>query len=528
MPDITAPLSNFAQVKSFGGRSYTIPIHQLPAATSGVIANTWFFNAVGNYNLALQNPGTQQIKIDRGSGSGKTTGKVWVRLLVQNTSGSPVYLVPGPFLFTNLQLQTPGGDIINTWDPLGWWLSILGTTSEENWASLSDLLNASNDYESAPPIQAGATKDIWIPLPGNVFSTGEVATRVIQGDTMAYLNFAPPSTTVLSGPTNALTVNNLALVFEMQQLDNQLIIDIDREYMSFPHSFYYPFMRVMNFTQSWNVNSQYTLQLSGITGGVGMMFMALRASAQGEDCYHGLPITDFQIQNQEGIAITGASFIPEAYNRWAQLARWYLGTWMQNRRFYGWVFGSKDSAAVEFMAVGKPDQVYGFSGNEQLVLDTAPAGTNEALTLTVGAAVTVGSVQFGWTTPNNGGGGTAYSVPVNLATATNAQIVTAIEDIFNFEGTVAVTGGPFSATGTVTVTFSGNYGNRPLFNEGYFLTVLGVVNAGINVVNAITVPGVRGITNGGTYTLTVIAFTPSIMSVSAGATTSGRLSIQNA
>jgi len=518
---IAPPISKLVAASTIGGRKLYLPEHQIPNTNpNGINTQTWYFQASGNFNTALANGGIQQIKIDRGTGSGKTSGKVWIRLNITNSSGAATQFVPAPFLFSNIQFQTPSGDTIQNFDPWGLWLSIVGCASMDEWESLSDLVNASNSYESNIAIPNGATVDYWVPLQGNVWSCGDIPTRCLMGDSQCYLTFAQPAATVLSGTATGVNLNSLALVFEMQQLDNSLIGALDLEYKRQYHDSYYPFMRVMNWTQTWNASSQYTLLLSGITGGVVFLGFTLRASTNGQDLYHGFPITDFQLQNAQGVAISGAQFIPETYNRWGQYPRWFLGTASQERRIYTWNFSSKDSAPVEFLMTGRVNGQYGFSGNEQLVIDTAPAATTEIQTIAFNAALASGSLYFVWITPF--GSSASVSVAFNASAAT---LQTTIQNIIGFEGTVTVQQA-FSVTGSATITFGGNYSARPLYSAGYQL--LAYSTTGGSAVTSASTPGVRGITNGGTYTLTLVAFTVAIARISDDSSGgSGRMSIQN-
>lgn len=505
---IAPPLSKITMAKTVQGRQLCLPDYQIPNTNANAInTNTWVFPASGNYNTAIANGGIQQIKIAAGQGSGKTSGKVYLRVNCTNSTGASVSLVPAPFLFTNIQFVTPSGDTIQNMDPFSLWISIIGTASSDEWFSLSDLVNSSNNYESGAYVANAATVDWWIPLMGNAYSCGEIPTRVLQGDSYCYVTFDVASNTVLEGTATGFNVNILSLVFEMQQLDNSLIGALDQEYHRNYHDSFYPFVRVMNWTQTWNASSQYTMQLNGITGGVVALMFAFRLSLIGEDKYHGQPITDFQIQNQAGVAISGAQFIPGAYNRWSQLVRWFLGTWMQDRRFYGWSFSAKDSGVVEFITTGRVNGQYGFSGNEQLVIDTAPNGQNEIQTITFGAATTTpGTVWFMWITPY----GSTVSTPVAY-NANAAAIQAAIEAMSNFEGTVTVSGA-FSAAAAQTFNFGGNYANRILFERGFQLVAFSSsATAGAQAASTtVSQMGIDGITNGGTYTLTVAAFTTAI------------------
>lgn len=521
---IAPPISKVASVETLRGQQLYIPEHQVPLTNpNGIVTNTWYFNADGNYQTALQNPGIQNIKISRGQGSGKTSGKVWVRMNITNTSGSLVQTNPVPFWFSNIQFQTPGGDVVQTRYAIDLWLSIIACTPEEEWQSISDLILASNSYESGKAIQPGSTIDVWMPLYGNPYSCGEIATRELEGDSMCYLTFNPPSQFIEAGPTNALVINAMSLVFEMQQLDQSLIRALDMEYESFPHSSIYPWVRIQEFTQTFTANTQYTFQLSGISGDVSFLMFFLRETTSAWDPYHGQPITDFQIQNQEGVAISGSAFIDEEYNRWGQLTRWFLGTWMQDRRYYGWNFSAVDSAPVEFLSTGRKNGAFGFTTNEQLIIDTAPAGANEVVTFGTTGGGTPGAGSFVYFTWINEYGLASNSVSFDIdnATFTPATIKAIIEEMPNFEGEVTVSAAVV-APWTFTVTFIGNYGNRPIRGVGCSLTLNGIANCAVAPLAQtigwplLTTPGVRGITSGGTYTLTVLAYTSSILSVSCG------------
>ena len=253
----------------------------------------------------------------------------------------------------------------------------------------------------------------------------------------------------------------------------------------------------------------------------------MRTALTGLDQFHAVPIQNFSFLNQEGIPISGANLVVENENRWAQLPQWCMGTWMQDRRFYGWNFASKDSALPEFLATGRKNGAYGFSGNEQLQLTTAVAGTSEVMTMTTSdtTAATGGTYALVWT-DEYGISQTTTPLAYNASAAT---IQSALQALPNFEGTVTVNQA-FSAGGSVTFTFGGNYANRPLYARGFTLNAVGAMyNAtrSLGLTTAITTPGVRGITSGNTFYLDVVAFTSGILSVSSQSDGgAGRLRVQ--
>ncbi len=527
--DVAPPISKIAQVKTLRGQSLNLPEYQIPdVAANSIIRNPWFYQANGNYQQVIQTGGIQNIKIDRGSGSGKVNGRVWLRMVLQNTNaGADVLLVPVPFLINQLQFQTPGGDIIQTFTGLSLWFQMISSVDYSEWQSLSDFVMASNNYEAGQLITRSSTFECWMPIYGNVWSAGEIPTRVIQGDCQAVINFQTPTYTVLSGSAANIQVNALSIVMDMQQLDSELIASIDQDYRMYRHDFVYPYVRQMSWTQTFNANSQYTFQLSGITGDVVFAFFLMRTALTGVDQFHGVPIQSFSFLNQEGIPISGANLVVENENRWGQLTQWCLGTWMQDRRYYGWNFASKDSALPEFLATGRKNGAYGFSGNEQLQLTTAVAGQNEILTLTTSdtTAATGGTYALVWTDEY----GISQTTTPLAHNASAATIKAALEALTNFEGTVTVNQA-FSAGGSVTFTFGGNYGNRPLYARGFTLNSVGCMfNAtrSLGLTTAVTQAGIRGITSGNTFYLDIICFTSGILSISSqndgGA---GRLRVQ--
>jgi hypothetical protein len=489
---------------------------------NGIVNNTWFFNADGDISNMFLQPSVVNIKIARGQGSGKTNGKVWLRLNITNLSSTTsVQTNPAPFWLSLLQFQTPGGDVIQQRYPWDLWFAIIGTTSDDEWISMSDLILASNNYESGAPITPLATVDVWLPIIGNPYSCGEVATNQLEGDSLCILNTRDPTLFIESGPTDSLRVNQCALVFEMQQLDQSLLGALNAEYRDFPHSFYYPWVRNQDFTGTWNTNQQYTLQLSGISGPTAFIMLYLHSTGDAWDPYHGLPIQDFQFQNQEGVAISGSAFIPESYNRWAQLPRWFLGSWMQDRRYYGWNFVGKDSAPVEILSVGRAYSGYGMTGNEQLVVDMPGAGVNEIVTFTTSQGGTPQAGSYGFFTWVNEYGQIFDGPNFDMVTASAIGLKGYIESITGFEGQVTVST-PGGSPWGFTVTFIGNYGNRPLSSLGYSLKWTGVLQTtgGSSTTHVesltgnTTTAGVRGITNGASYTLSVFAYSQGILSIS--------------
>ena len=157
---------------------------------------------------------------------------------------------------------------------------------------------------------------------------------------------------------------------------------------------------------------------------------------------------------------------------------------------------------------------YPFDGNNNLSLNLVAAGTNEIVTLTATGAAGVdgGSFVVAWSTPD---GGTCYSAPIAFD-ATTAVIKSTIEAMPNFRGVVTAGGSVVTA---VTLTFSGHYGNRPLFASAHQLQCLGNTLAATAVLQGIqatvTTPGLFGMTTG-TKILDLHAYPTAFVTLKAG------------
>jgi len=518
------PISSMSTVSTYRQQTINIPKYQLPDVdASSLVTNPWYFNAVGNFQNALSNGTQQTIKIDRAVGSGKTTGRVWLRCVLQNTDASnDAQLSPMPFWFQNIQFQNPSGDIIVTDTSLSNYFKLLACTSFEEFYSTSDLVCMNNNYNQGNLLLRSTTKEYMLPLYGNPFSAGEVPTRVIQGDCQCLIQFASTQNSMLNvaDPTK-IQINSLSLVFEMQNADSSVLDQIDNEYHRFEHSFYYPFPRIMNWTQTFNSSSQYTFQTSGFTGAVCGMVLFLSAGNTGAYNFNFIPIASWQLLDSSNLPISGSNFITPNYNRWGQLPRWAMGTWMQSENINVWNFSTKNSGLIEMLTIGRNNGAFGFSGNESIVVNTPPAGTNEVLTIATGdsTAPTGGNFQFSFT---DEWGNYALTSPIAY-NATAAAIKAAIEAMPNFQGTVTVNQA-LTVNGTATITFGGVYANRAIRRNNMVLQPYGnlynaTIGQGLSV--TLTTPGVDGMTSGATHYLTAIAYTPALMSISSDKQQSG-------
>ena len=115
------PLDPLETLSLLDGQTLTIGKGQVPLRPVSANYSTWRYNATGQYNNALVNGGLQQIKIDRGSGTGRNISVPYARMHLYNNTGSPCTIVPGPLLWQNVLCLTPDGAPIQNHDGAGIW-----------------------------------------------------------------------------------------------------------------------------------------------------------------------------------------------------------------------------------------------------------------------------------------------------------------------------------------------------------------------------------------------------------------------
>jgi hypothetical protein len=514
-PSQVPPLDPLSSVLLGDGHSITVGSQQVPRKPVDANYNTWRYNATGQYNNAFVNGGSNYIKIDRGSGSGRSL-MAYVRMHVFNNTGAAVTMVPAPFFWTLVQCQTPDGAYIQNHDGSGLWNSIIESYDFDSWRLIAQAINSSNDYSTGFSIPNGATTVLLVPMIGNYQSVCKFPNFCVDGDQSWNFIFATAGATVLGGTAPQLAF--FALDVQMEQLTDSQIGEIRRTRKSQDVTYVYPYEKIQRIQQNWAASSRFTIPATGLKGPVNFVRHFFRQGLGGTALYRYIPMTDFQWQNSGGNPISGSQPIDDVYNRKIQQNDWFLGDATTYRSKYAFVWSADTTAALSLMLNGIQYGMYPFTTNEQFIVDTAPQGTSEAYTLTVANTATAGFVSLMWLTPVPGEGAqvSAQTIPFN---ATATQVANTIDLIQSFEGVVICTGGPLG-TAPVTITLVGSYANTSLFAQGFQMTM--GQNTCINAAGALVVAslqlavaGVNGMTNNDSLFLDLQAYTPAYLKLKA-------------
>lgn len=543
----TGPSRSFRTVQMLDGSVRNFPEHQIPARDTYEISNLWRYPAQGEYTGILQSGGQVLVRINEGTGSGDVE-RVKLRMIVQNTSSSlSAEYIPAPFWIKSHQFRTPNGEPIQTTDGTITFLNIAGANDSDNWRYQQEAILSNDQYGISQPIEPLQTQEIEIDLLGDWISAGQVYIPWIKGDMYWYPTFQPDSVIRLSG--GQLQVVDMSLDMYMSNTDASTLAK-RRDYInSMPIDLVVPYVRNQTFTMSLQANSNYTLLLNGLTGDSVFLYILLRNSYVGTDLLSFWPISSFQVQDSAGVAITPPQYITDLVDRTIYYPRSFLGRLAHLNNVYTWNFANDPTAPLSLILNGMKLGSYPFTGNEKLLINTAPAGSNEVITYSflavptqTGAGqapaspqLTAGGFYFFFNTPN----GTQKSSLITPS-MTNAQVATAIEDINFFTGTVTVTGFPLAFTGTAsgigntgisaasTITYGGAYALQPMEAQGYELYAqpaalnLEILNgatdymAPVIIEEATSTQGVWGIANGNSYIIDIYSYTTGILNIAKG------------
>lgn len=525
-PSDTGAAHPVTAISMLSGATLTVPSYQVPAKNPYRLVNMWRYQASGQYDQILSTGGQVQVPIIRGSGSGHVE-KTWLRIQVKNNTGASIQMQPVPLWLQSLVFQTPSGATIQTGQGTALYGNIASVYQMEEWYEVSKACGMNLEYESGDPIEAGDTMTYYIPLIGNFLDAGSFFLPATTGDIQCYLNFWPDNNIRNTG-TGPLTVVQISLDVKMELLAPQVLDRTRALFKGQRFDYLIPYFKWQNFTQQLALGQTAQLNLSSIKGDVGIFDFVIRPSYVKDDLTNFQIIDSYQIQNQEGVGISGQQFIDDMFSRKILYPSQNDGTLSRHRRWYRHVFANNDYAVKNLLQYALKLGAYPFDNHNTLnIITPALGGVNEKwalVTSVFGTAPYGGNAMFTWQTPD-GLSSSSIEVPyTDLDTAGSPLAKAAIEGMTNFTGTVTITGR--ISLNTLLIEFTGNYGHRALADEGYvlqcnsglFCTVPTIVGApgnqmGIPLYAVMTVNGRNGITNGASYLVDVYVTTTGYVSL---------------
>lgn len=526
-PSDTGAAHPVTAISMLSGATLTVPSYQVPSKNPYRLVNLWRYQASGQYDQILNTGGQVQIPLIRGSGSGHVE-KVWARIQVKNNTAGSIQMQPVPLWFQSVVFQTPSGATVQTMQGTHLYGNIASVYQMEEWFEISKACGMNLEYESGDPIEAGDTMTYYVPLIGNFLEAGSFFLPATTGDIQCYLNFWPDNNIRNTG-SGALTVVQISLDVKMELLATPILERTKALFRGQRFDYLIPYFKWQNFTQQLALGQTVQLNLSSMKGDVGIFDFVIRPDYVKDNLTNFQIIDSYQIQNQEGVGISGQIYIDDMFSRKILYPAQNDGTLSRHRRWYRHVFANNEYAVKNLLMYGLKLGAYPFDNHNTLnIITPALAGINEQWSLVTnvfGVAPHGGTAMFTWTTPD-GLSSSSIQVPYSdLDTVGSPLTKAAIEGMTTFTGTVTITG-QISAN-NLLLTFGGNYGSRALADEGYVLQVNSALFAtqtnglgpavndqiAINLLAVMTTSGRNGITNGASYMIDCYAVTTGYVSL---------------
>jgi len=496
-------------IKTHGNKNINLKNSQIVEMDIHRNYNLWRYNSKSDLSTLLSNAGQGHIQIDRSSGSGHIKN-VWLRLVVQNNTGSDCLLNSIPLCIREIEITSPNGTSIQIIRGDELWKNICRMYSEDEFRRVSQMINTNKIFGKGRIIADGEQKTYFLPLLGCFLECCEIYPAFIDGDLNCYIRFANTNVSVLSG--SSPTIQELSLDIQMEQISSKKRAMMLQKHKSVPHHYFLPYSRNQRVTQTLNASTTYSINLSSLKGDVVWIDFIIREDITGNSSRNYAPITNFRLLNNEGDEISGQNLIYSNFNKLIQQPNYFPSYFSEYKNIYSFVFSIEDSAPVHLLMSGQKLGSYPFTTYERLEFTCPSAGVNEILNLTVTALSVSGAYRFKWQTPNS----VEYSDSLAFD-ATPAIMASTVENMSSFDGDIAFSTS-HDAGLTVQATFSGNYGYKPLYNEGYYLTIepdtlLDTNGHNLNVRTIVATAGVEGINSGASHTLDIYAYTTSLLTI---------------
>jgi len=553
----TGPSRRFVSRTFLNGEVRNLPAHQVPSRDPYESMNLWRYPFTGQYTNCVQNGSTVQCRMQEGTGTGRTE-KVYIRMVCQNNSSTnPCQYIPAPLWLKGWNFQNPNGEPIQFGDGTILWVNICTSHDNESWPFVSDLILSDGQYGIGDIIQPNEVVEIYIELVGNWLQVSGIENPWIKGDSFFNVTFQPDSVIRLNPATltGQLQVNEMSLDIWQPITDASTMASRQRLIKNMTLSAIYPYYRHQSFSMALQPSSSYSVLLNGLNGDTNTVWILIRNSYVGTDLLNFIGLSSFQILNEGGNPITSQNVVTDVINRDIMFPQKFLGSFAYYHNFYHWCFSAQNTAPLAMIQLGLKLGAYSFTGGEQLIINTPPAGANEVIALQINAfptqtgtgqtisnpQVLTGGFTINWHTPNGQISDTGF-IPFDQS---NEGVAAIIEAMDQFTGTVTVTGFPvtfptnvtggitsggtittWAPTTAVTFTFGGDYALQPLDALGWVMTFLPqacfveVTNgsstymAPISVGPVINTAGQYGIQAGNTYNLDVYTVTSAIASIS--------------
>ncbi len=301
---------------------------------------------------------------------------------VSETGGSSsITPTNAPLMFSQIQtLVNSGSDISQTIYDVDIWHNLNFLTNEQV-TNIVNVNNMNTSFAGPSSIAASGSATYFVPLIGNIFQTGH---GIFMGGLKGYIVMRFYGNSSVESGSGTLALNKLVIHAKCKQLPQYQMDELRKEYETSVLEKPYIDYAHMPLPNTYNASTQYTIQMSGLTGSMAYALIGLRSSTAatsgGIRTFANLGnLAQVAWADENGNLVNSPTYEYYAIQRFIDSARWFPGTFFSSIPMIPIVFGDPYKAVM----LGESRGSYYCNSRDQLQFTPNSSWSNGTYTLDV-------------------------------------------------------------------------------------------------------------------------------------------------
>lgn len=195
---------------------------------------------------------------------------------VAETGGSnSVTPTNAPLLFSQIQtLVNSGSDLSQTIYDVPIWHN-LNMLTQEQLTNVVNVNNMNTSWAGPSALNASTSTSYFVPVIGNIFQTGH---GIFMGGLKGYITMRFYGNSAVESGSGTLALNKLVIHAKCKQIPQNQMDELRKEYANSILEKPYLDYAHMPLPNTYNASTQYTIQMSGLTGSMAYALIGFRSS----------------------------------------------------------------------------------------------------------------------------------------------------------------------------------------------------------------------------------------------------------
>ncbi len=253
--------------------------------------------------------------------------------------------------------------------------------SQEQLTNVVNVNNMNTSWAGVSAISASRSITYLVPLLGNMFQTGH---GIFMDGLKGFITMHFYGNSVVESGSGVLALQKLVIHAKCCQLPQAQMDELRCEYASSILEKPYIDYAHMPLLNTYNASTQYTIQMSSLTGSMAYALVSLRSStaatSAGIRTFADLGKTaQIAWANENGNLVNSPTYEQYAIQRFIDSARWFPGTFFNSIPMIPIVFGDPYKAVM----LGESRGSYYCNSRDQLIFTSNASWSSGTFTLDV-------------------------------------------------------------------------------------------------------------------------------------------------